>query len=339
MSIKIFDLPGPQIFFRNTDRKVREGQSLFIHSIDRYVFELLLGAIEKYQNKHETYYLRKIYSSKETPAVNLYHELSCKCSLKDMDFEYLYSLDKFRGNLFLVAVQDEESLQQWIDYICKFSEFTRSAYPGSEKSIFILANPFDIEDDHTFDPGIEVINAKDIISKYDIQIYVDLETRFQFNTMLARHLYITLISELSNGKIKVCEDLLGLGHDLRNLMNPSNPKLVCEESFQDTSKVRFAIWRAQVQILFPEIEMFRQKIIEEHKSTINLPHVNEMNHRNITELHDMELSDIYFQARHGIISLPEDKLAYLRSMISVRNKIAHLEPITYSAFEKINILH
>jgi hypothetical protein len=103
--------------------------------------------------------------------------------------------------------------------------------------------------------------------------------------------------------------------------------------------VRFAIWRAQVQILFPEIEMFRQKIIEEHKSTINLPHVNEMNHRNITELHDMELSDIYFQARHGIISLPEDKLAYLRSMISVRNKIAHLEPITYSAFEKINILH
>ena len=152
-------------------------------------------------------------------------------------------------------------------------------------------------------------------------------------------MYITLISELSNGKIKVCEDLLGLGHDLRNLMNPSNPKLVCEESFQDTSKVRFAIWRAQVQILFPEIEMFRQKIIEEHKSTINLPHVNEMNHRNITELHDMELSDIYFQARHGIISLPEDKLAYLRSMVSVRNKIAHLEPITYSAFEKINTLH
>lgn len=85
------------------------------------------------------------------------------------------------------------------------------------------------------------------------------------------------------------------------------------------------LWRAQVAVLFPEIEEFRQQFVRDYKGLWRIPHKTPFG--TITDEFDLEIGHLKFQIlKHGLSVSPEG-YQRLEHMVNARHSLAHLEKI------------
>ena len=328
-----FSLPGPQAFIRKLDLLVRDGISIIVENVPQSIAEdlwnrlndLKLGGLRS----------RKSPSYGQSPIEAIHNTISCKCALKHMTFEYLYSLEDFKGNILKFYVEDQDNLIEWVQYVYDFADHTRRGVQDLDKSAFVLFHTFPLQNKMDESPSIIHIDGSKIFSKYDLNLYVNMQTNLEFGSELARSLYITIVSELSGNDLKLCDSLLR--YDLRELIDDlyriaHHVNIQGNEAAWDLAK-----WKAQLQVIFPQLEILRRNLIEQYSDSFTMPHINQRNGRTTRRKLELELSDIKYQANYYSLPISEEHFRVLGKAVAMRNQIAHYETVSYDDFVTLQI--
>lgn len=124
-----------------------------------------------------------------------------------------------------------------------------------------------------------------------------------------------------------------------------NPIKVVKEVFNDNNikctrieeKVNSGVWEAQIRLVFPKLEDFRNKIIQKYESKIQkfLPITNSMNER-IDKARDLEIGQLYTVCLNKNI-VDHGELELLKKMRKARNDLAHRNPLSFSQIKDLGI--
>ncbi len=106
------------------------------------------------------------------------------------------------------------------------------------------------------------------------------------------------------------------------------------QSGDPSSELRMRLWAAQAAELLPLLELKRRKLAERVKATRRIPPAAHLNGEIVQDLHDVELGGLLHLAR--VFKLPTEILRNVETLRDLRNKLAHLTPI--SAEEAADLL-
>lgn len=102
--------------------------------------------------------------------------------------------------------------------------------------------------------------------------------------------------------------------------------------------VKNAVWETQIKLIFPKIERYRNQFITAHDTALqgHLP-IHGSNNEVVSEAKELELGQLYFLCHaHHLISKPEFEM--LLKYRNARNKLAHLDTLTYAEMLAMELL-
>lgn len=101
-----------------------------------------------------------------------------------------------------------------------------------------------------------------------------------------------------------------------------------------TEELSMRVWAAQAAELLPVLELRRRRLAERMKASRGLPSSLQLNGEPVRDLNDVEISGLHQLAR--VHQLPPDIVRTAEKYRRMRNKLAHLEPL--SADEAVDLL-
>ena len=205
----------------------------------------------------------------------------------------------------------ETQAENWFSFIADYNNFLR----GKSKGIFLLeagAN-FDL----TGKANIEVFHCQQEISDYDCFAFnILIAAEFGKGDKFIKRYLAELVSNATGFDVEKGAECIKCGVDF--LKNPR--RFLKNKSHEEIDR---AIWKTQLKLIFPLLELFRRDFIKKYEPMIKflLP-VESNSGKKVYTPDEAELGDLYFIL--GGQNLPQNDWEELKIYRDARNKLAHL---------------
>lgn len=239
-----------------------------------------------------------------------------------------------------VHIASEEMMRKWITFA---SEYIQSTPKGRERGVFI----FETRGQKSFSKikNVSLLNWIDSIDSYDIYTFCALSSSEISIPSYLRPYLVELASVICGHDVELGQACVDAGG--RFMENPSlELQAICRDYTRSNGdpfflnanpeQISALIWEAQLRIVFPMIEKYRSRFVQQHagKITACLPTVDR-DGREICGLKEVELGIIIRLVGEGTLSIPPDDYALIDYLRKKRNDLAHLTPIAFSDIQQI----
>ena len=216
----------------------------------------------------------------------------------------------------------ETQAENWFSFIADYNNFLR----GKSKGIFLLeagAN-FDL----TGKANIEVFHYAREISDYDCFAFnILIAAEFGKGDKFIKRYLAELVSNATGFDVEKGAECIKCGVDFLK-----NPRKFLKNKTRE--EIDGAIWKTQLKLIFPLLELFRRDFIKKYESMIKclLPFESNSGKKVFTP-DEAELGDLYFIL--GGQNLPQNDWEELKIYRDARNKLAHLSILTLEEVQMI----
>lgn len=218
-------------------------------------------------------------------------------------------------------------VEKWLAFVTDYHGFLK----GKSGGVFLLETNgnFNV----TGKAGIESLSYAKRISDYDgFAFNIFIAAEFGKENNLTKQYLAELVSALTEGDVE-----FGAACIKRSEKFLQNPAIVFENilstdkfsSHKTAEDIDFAIWTAQLKLIFPLIETFRRNFVKKYELTIK----NTFPYQNSPE--ELEIGNLYglFNTKRWLLDSEDaDDLEMYRE---ARNKLAHLKHLPFSELKKI----
>jgi hypothetical protein len=359
-------LPGPSSFMHQITEDLRDGISVVIKVNDTSP-KNILGAIKEIV-AHECLswsHLEKITSD---PLNDLFAIFEPSRSAGEIiSLSRLLTLPRFQSSIIAIHLKTNENWRRWMPFIEEFAYFSRSQNPLLRSQLLVVIDQTVAENTPRSDLLLSVYDSQ-LVSLTDTKIYTICRIAKKGNLGIRDQLAAAIAAELSQWDLTLSEILCEA--PLALLLNPRkvlfdyakelhwdklpfpNDKeklrgkgIYCTWSDKEEEHSAFLalrradnilgqrIWRAQVSILFPLIEMRRLEIVSKYEYLFDLPHYLPEGGV-ITDYADLDWGNICYQM-DAKRSLVDDEIYNEAKALKIaRNMLAHMEFLPLQILEK-----
>ena len=229
-----------------------------------------------------------------------------------------------------VRLSGEKRANEWLDFIKEYSENCDAMM----HAVFVLQiNSESLQPVKT--RNISSVFAKDYITPYDYYVYYMLETAQipSYSALKKRYLAELLASFCAND-VATAERMFGRREEI--LERPVELYSECSGADIQPAELQSRLWRAQMRVLFPEIEDFRyrivQKYIDEIQAALPFPTVYKTE---INEPFELDLGNILSMSRSGNVILQSNDVDKMKNYKSIRDNLAHMKTSSYNDVKKM----
>lgn len=235
----------------------------------------------------------------------------------------------------------QKKLEEWSRFI---ADYNKNVPSHMSPAVFVL----EIRDSGKKQKavkGVQHINFSDNIDAYDKFTFcalasTDIAIRSPLRPYLAE-----MVSTICSDDIELCAQCIRQGQAF--LRNPAQVlasimDAECHSDFSpfamdlDKSRVDSLIWECQIKLIFPVIEKYRSRFVNQHHKEISssLP-IKDPFGEVITSPQDVELGQLVQLAAMGQITLTQRGYQELDLFRKARNDLAHLTPLEFQVVEEI----
>lgn len=244
---------------------------------------------------------------------------------------------------FWVKISDEDNLSDWTDFI---SEYRRERAKSKDKrtAVFILEWK-----------GKRTAFAKKGIHEYSLSEYIGEYDRIVFNSLAAASVkeplfiktYLSqLASEVIDNDIELCaaciKDFQAFLKDPYSVIQEVISRSAHENGepfFFDRSPqdISHCIWKAQIKMIYPLLEEYRENFVRKYFLQIkpHLPIKTAYNEQYLVP-EDVELGTLHYMASCRLLQIPQNEYEELTTYKTARNKLSHLENLSFDEVKKLN---
>ena len=241
---------------------------------------------------------------------------------------------------FWVSLSSSQELDVWLQFV---SDYIKARGKDKEKAAFIL-------EWH----GAELPGPKKGITQYSLDRYIGSYDRLVFAMLAAsaveektsvKNYLAELASNVVGNDMELCAACLA--DYQRFLEDPSGTidRIVAENwrsdgrNFvfeKDRKTVTGNIWRAQIKILYPIIEEYRESFVEKYAHALEreLPITSTFGEL-YSDPRDVELGTLSYMAGNNILVLNFCEYQKLEAFKDARNKLSHLNILTFDEVQEL----
>ncbi len=234
----------------------------------------------------------------------------------------------------MISNISENNVSDWAKLI---SEYERLHKKGSPRCIFLLI----YKSDKPLITNVPVPTVKwsDYIQHYDCYMYALLQVSCLNQSKEIKEYLAEIISSVSKNDAELASELVKYGTrcalDLQTVL-----KDISQKSFRSTGEkfevsltdeqLKSIVWTAQIKIVFPIIERYRNSLIDSLSSSFN----KEFSFTTVygcekTDYRELELGELIFLNSQQMISLTPPQLDTASFYHKCRNTIAHFDIISF----------
>lgn len=213
-------------------------------------------------------------------------------------------------------------VEQWLAFIGDYNNFLR----GRSKGIFLVETgaSFGL----TGKADIEIFSFANEVSDYDCFAFnILIAAEFGKGDKFTKRYLAELVSNATELDVESGAECIKCGSDFMK-----TPQRFLENKSHE--EIKQAIWKTQLKLLFPQLEIFRRDFIKKYERLIEKLLPFEMTSgKKIDAPDDAELGDLY--SILGGQNLPQDDWETLKIYRDARNKLAHLSTLTLEEVQQI----
>lgn len=358
-------LPGPASFLDGVVEALRDGSNVAIAVPANAVPDL--APTLDYRLGDEGFRLSRISDpTDELPIDALYSQLdfdTAQPTIRTVASLLANLSDK--AVLFIDSVRPE-NWTAWKGFLDDYASASRSIGVFDRSQILLIARGVPLSQFVSKAPALERFVWDGQISEADVLSYILHSQRKAGSAMnLHARLCSRIISRICSWDIDLVDRMISLSwHELfdpysaleaiastEGVQYPTAPSweeggistidgeqvkhaLCIWKSGDPSGELRMRLWAAQAGELLPLLELKRRKLAECVGATRKIPTTATLNGDGVRDLQEVELGGLLHLAR--VYKLPEDIVRSLSKLRDLRNKLAHLTPI--SADEAANLL-
>lgn len=233
-----------------------------------------------------------------------------------------------------------ERLEEWTQFI---SEYNKSLPPHRPPALFLLETR-DTEQRKGI-KGVQRLVFSEYFDEYDYFAFCALASADVSMASSLRTYLAELCSTLCGQDVELCAACIRRGKKFLEAPEAILDEIVGGEIRSDGSSfaissekdtVRELIWKSQVRALFPILQQFRSTLVGRHyrEISLSLPITTPFGDV-IDDPQDVELGPLISLAGRHCLSLSREEYDLLDLFRDVRNKLAHMKPVDFSAAHKV----
>lgn len=290
----------------------------------------------------------------DSPRINVGEFMLNKYCKEDKRLEYrpnksyaqfLAESDDIVLNYRIVWVQNisVEIFWEWVNFV---SEYHSSMRSDSSPAVFIL------EIDEDFMGKIAKKNINNIVyaketNYFDTYAFCILVASGLSSQAYLKNYWAELLSTVCGMDIELCAKCMGQEKEfLKNPYQVLNDIVEKEirsdgESFSfplDEDYIAKRVWKAQIKIVFPVIEDYRERFVNNYKEQITklLP-IKSSHGEDCTEVEEVEIGTLNYMAATSQLMVDKHTHDELYRFKEARNTLAHLKPLNLAIVNDILI--
>ena len=240
--------------------------------------------------------------------------------------KFLAERDDIALNNICLWIHDisEAQTESWLAFIADYNNFLR----GRSKGIFLLETRANLG--LTDKAEVEVFSCANEVSDYDCFAFnILIAAEFGKGDKFTKRYLAELVSNTTELDVERGAELIKCGGDF--LKNPR--KFLKNKSREEITQ---AIWRTQLKLIFPQIEIFRRDFIKNHEALIKTFLPFEMDTgKKIFMPDEAELGELCYMLGGESWKLSREEWDELRIYLNARNKLAHLSTLTLEEVQQI----
>lgn len=213
----------------------------------------------------------------------------------------------------------------WLRFI---EEYYRSCQ-GVRRGIFLIESSAPSGNNGT--RGVQHLFYIDYIAQQDIHAYTSMCIGEESVSRIYRSYLSELLSQVSSSDLEILDDLLWKWEEV--LERPLETFLNAGLSLSE-DELRKRIWKAQIRVVFPEIEEFRCDIVSKYRQAWETFLPWKTDYTIIDNVENLELSFLLYMAKNRSI-MDERDYRYTQVFVEARNELAHLGILDFKHVEAI----
>ena len=328
------DLNGPRRFLVEAADKLSGGQSVVLSLPERVPWsETMRDVLERLLSKGtQTINVIDAEDISTEPQEYVMEEF---CANKDGFRPYSKkAYAKFLAESTGIALNDSciwirnatsAQVDSWFTFIADYQNFLS----GKRGGVFLLETIGELSNKF----GVEVLSYGDKVSGYDSFAFnIFTAADFGNDNHLMKQYLAELVSALTEGDVEFAAACIGRSEDFLKAPDAAFENLLREGKFtsrKTNEDIDQAIWMTQLKLIFPLVENFRRNFIKQYEQQIK----DTPPYYPVPE--EVEIGYLYGQFNQRRWLVNESDAEDLEFYCEVRNKLAHLTPLTFDMLQKV----
>lgn len=233
-----------------------------------------------------------------------------------------------RQYLYIRNISEKDSIK-WLQFVDKYMKLANE----DEHCLFIL----ETSGRELTSERVSCFDYQDYVSEYDRQLLC-LAIASSLKCSNDMRWYISAVAaNVVGGDIELAGMLALDGLALAKDPSATVKKLMTANGREfDQKQTRFAVWKAQMNMVFPLIEQFRQYFSEKYSGLLEayLP-INNSAGDSIRNVNDLEIGNIYYIVNSYISSIASDDNNALDLCRNARNILAHMHTLSIDELSEL----
>ena len=342
-------IPNAAQFIQKISDNIKDGKSVILQLPSNTPwYECMKSIIEDELKKDNSYGdIKCLEESPDDPGKYLFHEY-CKSEIRATyrpTKEYACFLAEheeiaLHNDIFWIHTESSKQLNSWISFV---ELYYKSISKGKQKCRFILETH--IMDMFSDKKIIKVVSFNDSIEHYDNVLFNMLAASSVPGNETYKRYLAEVTSLLFPNDVEFSAKCISKGKSfLTNLTASINT--ISESDIRSNGlpftfdltpeELNERLWEAQIKILFPVIERYRNHIVNKYKEEIEaaLP-ITTGYGDTITEAADVELGPITSLVASGKINMSNEDYTKVDKFKDARNSLAHFSVLPQQKVEFI----
>ncbi len=362
----IYSYPGPASFVETVVHSLQQSKSVIILSPTHGMPKGCLEAIQKVYLEREAGRWKNLPKSDSAPIDNLLNAFSERSSpVSFPHIQELIDLDSFKNTVISIGTINDKQWSNWSPLVIQFAELNKNIDELIRSRFICILQTNSRAMLSLSDVLLKFVHWDGVIDLLDMTVFAHSIFKYKAWGPVKKELAISICTELAQWDVELCEILSN--RSFEELLSPYSileevGKFrgwnLCDSSTQDElwqagiihsfngsnhyhssycvlngniKVIEKRLWKAQMKVLFPYLEIQRQKFLEEYGHKLLLPHVTS-NGEVIENLYDLELGHIDYQL-HTNYDISNQKIRkVIRRLKEIRNSLAHSRAIPSEQF-------
>ncbi|MBQ4494789.1 MAG: hypothetical protein II968_03375 [Selenomonadaceae bacterium] len=328
------DLNGPRRFLVEAAEKLSGGQSVVMCLPERVPWlETMRDVLERLLRKGTQ--TIKVVDAEDISSEPQEYVLDEFCANKDgfrpyskkAYAKFLAEATGIELNDSCIWIRNATSAQvdSWFAFIADYQSFLA----GKRGGVFLLETIGELSNKF----GVEVLSYGDKVSGYDSFAFnIFTAADFGNDNHLMKQYLAELVSALTEGDVEFAAACIGRSEDFLKAPDAAFENLLREGKFtsrKTNDDIEQAIWMTQLKLIFPLVENFRRNFIKQYEQQIK----DTPPYYTVPE--EVEIGYLYGQFNQRRWLLDSNDAEDLEFYREVRNKLAHLTPLTFDYLQKV----